>query len=787
MTNPAPSTHTSMHGSPSGHGKQDGETTLGGNSFTYEYEVMATSLNNQLTNIFELNEWYRVKGLAWLTSFVELIQYKYKPESLRKLFPLPEEEPKRLKCSRGHFLLRRLHKDSADAEREPQLSADELAEFAKNFPQCRGQEAVPMETDCQTTPPAPSPGIKRSASPAAGSPIGSTSTSQSKRLKGTPIHVSSTARGVLILGKPPIQEQIPEGIMRVPVNAGALAEFNEYVTKTEVEDSERHACFCGLLHLLIGETPEEANASRTGQQEGHPSSSQPTICNGENETISSFSVELIERVVKDNVNGWKDGKSLNERNVKSYRKEIDRKSEEIKHMTKRNSDSDEQFRFAIERCMKANKVLQTLYQDEPPKTVMLAGQSSSNQSGKEAIENLSASAHPQVMALGSKDNICALVFVCDVEIDFDAPDDLLQSLSVAYEVPVTYAPPRAPPPVVRMLTSSLASPMQVRDKENKDFVISEVGAQIEIPLHRKDGVYDALLVHDGKDRLGDKAEFGSQLNYKVVSHSEWAQSPCKARCAVVFTSEDLTSEMVDELKCRPDWGHVPCLKHSASNIDRNEVLNFILLCSIVPSPYTTKNKKNFIEDEPMINFVQSVLHRVKIDVQRSRLPIRKDSLSCEHGMHISSLIIVAYATYEPPDEEALVPMDAEEVKPPSLEQARVAEALLRRTKRMLGESAFNTFKEVQFLICVPAFTTLHAQTAYRVRKAGLLDRERNEDEYSKVVMNTAGATGDQIFTAFKLRAQREPETLFIIIADVSARHTFATPAAHPRYLLSPHI
>ncbi|KAL3904301.1 MAG: hypothetical protein SGPRY_011340 [Prymnesium sp.] len=167
----------------------------------------------------------------------------------------------------------------------------------------------------------------------------------------------------------------------------------------------------------------------------------------------------------------------------------------------------------------------------------------------------------------------------------------------------------------------------------------------------------------------------------------------------------------------------------------------------------------------MIIVKQSVLHRVEIDVQRSRLPIRKDILSCEHGMHITSLLIVVYATYEPPDEEALVPMDAEEVKPPSLEQARVAEALLRRTKRMLGEPAFKAFKEVQFLICVPAFTTLQAQTAYRVRKAGLLDRERNEDEYSKVVMNTAGATGNLIFTAFKLRAQREPETLFIIIAD----------------------
>ena len=123
--------------------------------------------------------------------------------------------------------------------------------------------------------------------------------------------------------------------------------------------------------------------------------------------------------------------------------------------------------------------------------------------------------------------------------------------------------------------------------------------------------------------------------------------------------------------------------------------------------------------------------------------------------------------------EAFKKLFDEEVKPPSFEQAQVAQALMRRTRTILGEPAFNEFTDVQFLICVPAFTTLQAQTAYRVRKAGLLDRERNEDEYSKVVMQRYDGTSVVTFNAFKKKAIDEQKTLFVIIADVCARHTIA--------------
>ena len=102
------------------------------------------------------------------------------------------------------------------------------------------------------------------------------------------------------------------------------------------------------------------------------------------------------------------------------------------------------------------------------------------------------------------------------------------------------------------------------------------------------------------------------------------------------------------------------------------------------------------------------------------------------------------------------------VKGPSPEQAHVAEALLRRTRAMFG-SGFGTFKDVQFLITVPNFTTLLAQTASRVRTAGLLDP--NESEYSKVITNWHVGSSPRFFNAFKEKALKDASTLFVIIAD----------------------
>ena len=101
----------------------------------------------------------------------------------------------------------------------------------------------------------------------------------------------------------------------------------------------------------------------------------------------------------------------------------------------------------------------------------------------------------------------------------------------------------------------------------------------------------------------------------------------------------------------------------------------------------------------------------------------------------------------------------------------MAEALFRRAREVIGEKTFAEFRDVQFLVCVPAFTTLQAQTAIRVRQAGLLDRVRKEDEYSKVVMYTPGTLTTLDISRIK------PDQTLLEDSDASTRlHSQAAPA-----------
>ena len=145
--------------------------------------------------------------------------------------------------------------------------------------------------------------------------------------------------------------------------------------------------------------------------------------------------------------------------------------------------------------------------------------------------------------------------------------------------------------------------------------------------------------------------------------------------------------------------------------------------------------------------------------------------------------VTVRATYKAPP----VPQGMEEevaARGPSWEQAKVAEALLRRTRAMLGCEAFDKFIDMQFLILVPAFTTLKAQTAYRVRRAGLTERGSKDDEFSKVIMHSCGDSA-KYFEKFKAKAIKDNgTTLFVIIADEC--HYSPTRVASPtcpRHLL----
>lgn len=585
--------------------------------------------------------------------------------------------------------------------------------------------------------------------------------------------MTSTTLGMIVLGELGVHEQVPEG-MRMDFNA----DFNEYIKQAKAE--ERHECLSGLLNLLLTSADKD------------PQKAPPDA------DADSFSAEQLEQAVAGRAEAWKQGKLRHDSVVTDAREEFHQIGVQIGNMELDDAENPElsHLKRAKKKAGKTHAQAKAkkdeLYASDPPKTETIAGLPFHNRSeadGSSQID-LAADVRPQVLAFRSNGLIRALVFVCDVEVDVDTPDDLLQKLCVAY--------------VVRDPDRIKSGGTHAAHDETAG-VLSEAGAHVEIPLRRDDHVFDVLLVHDGENGERIRALFGSQLLCAVVSKNmvqKWAGRN-KARCVVVFTSEALpmdtsaagSSAAGPSAKDLEAFIDSPCFKCPAAAIDakRHEVLNFIMLCLCAPLEAGTDPKA-------LVNTAKDAVKDVVRDAvlaaaqqERNHLPIVPESIDIQPPEGFSSLTVVVYATYKPPEpshtpsgeaEEALVPMDAEDIKPPSFEQARVAEALLRRTRTMLGENKFNEFKDIQFLIGVPAFNTLKAQTAYRVRKAGLLDRERNEDEYSKVVMYTPGGSGDLTFRAFKSKALAEPTTLFVFIADVSLpRHSHH--ASLPRAMIMP--
>ena len=305
-------------------------------------------------------------------------------------------------------------------------------------------------------------------------------------------------------------------------------------------------------------------------------------------------------------------------------------------------------------------------------------------------------------------------------------------------------------------------------------MISEPNAQVDIPLYRDeacDEACDVLLVHDDEHGAHLNRLFGSRLLCQFVTYekvlAEESALTVQANSVVIFMSETRTNQEVQLVKDVIDrvLGPRPTLECQANKINVREVSNFVMLCCIVPMADIVQD---FIDEKAKPAVRRVVLQRVRSDKQ---LQINADDLDVQFSNDFNPLRVFVHAKHKPPptvaDSTFLTPRDTEEVQPVPYEQARVAEALLRRTKTMFKEDEFNKFNDVQFLICVPDFTTLQAQTACRVRKAGLLDRERCEDEFSKVVMYVPKGPSQVKFDAFKKRAKQEPETLFVIIADVS--------------------
>eukprot|EP00953_Heterococcus_sp_UTEX-ZZ885_P011364 6577-Heterococcus_DN1.PRE.6 len=101
------------------------------------------------------------------------------------------------------------------------------------------------------------------------------------------------------------------------------------------------------------------------------------------------------------------------------------------------------------------------------------------------------------------------------------------------------------------------------------------------------------------------------------------------------------------------------------------------------------------------------------------------------------------------------------------EQERVAQALLDKTRQVLASVSgdrknIEDYKSLDFLVFVPAFSTLKQQTIARVQAQGLNSQSsENADEQGLMYKNSSA----KAFKRFKKKAESNKDVLFVIIAD----------------------
>jgi hypothetical protein len=335
-----------------------------------------------------------------------------------------------------------------------------------------------------------------------------------------------------------------------------------------------------------------------------------------------------------------------------------------------------------------------------------------------------------------KDRVLAVIIVHVMEMYIDAPDELQCSLPVAVEVRAAV------------------------NGESME-VLSEEGCHILLAIERDEDTFDCLMVHDASAGPKLAELFGRQARCAYVSaecfKDQFITKPCVRAHCVIGVGQAAAKAIIEAVN---DSNHKDLLCKnfdSIGQIDVPRTMSWILLqvCSRISGESRTALVQSGIKELVQREFKKEARFPPQLFVDE----------------HLQSPVIVTIERPQPPPPSSsghqplLLECEAE-TRPPGLEQAAVAEALFRRTRAMLGQPAFDQFRDVQFLVCI--FNTLQAQTAYRIRKAGLLDREQCEDEYSKVVMNTP-PTSDGVswknFEKFRQRALEEPDTLFVIIAD----------------------
>ena len=174
---------------------------------------------------FKCGERYRAPTFngqtEWLDELISGVDFQWKPK------PSGEDDEKKRK---REAFKRKFGKEEEETELHVKL--------AGVTHKLKLQKVLKSEEELWSAPPA-----KRSSSPTRGAP--------SERAKGTPPppvqSMSSTTRGVIVLGVP-TQEQMFPGLTREDFNAGPLADLNEYINAADTSaprsDTSAWAGYC---------------------------------------------------------------------------------------------------------------------------------------------------------------------------------------------------------------------------------------------------------------------------------------------------------------------------------------------------------------------------------------------------------------------------------------------------------------------------------------------------------------------------------------------------------------
>ena len=152
------------------------------------------------------------------------------------------------------------------------------------------------------------------------------------------------------------------------------------------------------------------------------------------------------------IDRWKAGKQKNEERYDECKRERDKTVAELDAARERGAEKGEveehkkDMKKADQKCEDTLKLNKRLYKNSKPADEMLAGlqmtgSTASVASGWRGFFQAMPALESGLFALTSGESLCAIVFVDDIVIETDSPDELVTKLDVAYEVCEAARPP----------------------------------------------------------------------------------------------------------------------------------------------------------------------------------------------------------------------------------------------------------------------------------------------------------------------------------------------------------